>query len=60
MNLMADHYWSRGGFILRLVMKQVNISEYFYVTISLAYAQLIHIPKHYQSIAPKYYMEPNY
>lgn len=53
---MADSYWARERFILRLAMKQEGI---FQQLTPIALAQLIDIPEAYQSFAPDYLKEPN-
>lgn len=53
---MADSYWNRERFILRLAMKQEGI---FRQLTPIALAQLIDIPDVYQSFAPDYLKEPN-
>ena len=53
---MADSYWARERFILRLAMKQEGI---FRQLTPIALAQLIDIPEAYQSFAPDYLKEPN-
>ncbi len=53
---MADSYWARERFMLRLAMKQEGI---FKQLTPLALAQLINIPQAYESFAPDYLKEPN-
>jgi hypothetical protein len=53
---MADHYWARERFMLRLTMKQEAI---FGQLTPRALAQLIHIPEVYQPFASDYLKEPN-
>jgi len=53
---VADSYWVRERFILRLAMKQEGI---FKQLTPVALAQLINMPQGYQSFAPDYLKEPN-
>jgi hypothetical protein len=53
---MADSYWARERFMLRLAMKQEGIIKQL---TPLALAQLINIPQPYESFAPDYLKEPN-